>query len=51
MYTYENFTHNDMEMVKELWEDGMEDIKQIAKEMDMEESMVKQILTALKLLK
>lgn len=47
-YTYENFTTNDMQMVKELYNDGMTDIKQIAIEMDLPEDMIRQILYSLK---
>jgi len=47
-YTYEDFTINDMEMVQELWEDGLTDIKQIAIEMDLSEATIEQIVYTLK---
>lgn len=50
-YAFEDFTMNDMQMVKELWQDGMEDPKQIAIEQDLTEDTVIQILRTLKLIK
>lgn len=47
-YTYENFTHNDMEMVKELYNDGMENTKDIAREMDLSEETIIQIISSLR---
>ena len=47
-YTFEDFTLSDMEMVKELYEEGLVDIKQIAIETDLSEETVKQILHTLR---
>lgn len=47
-YTYEDFTHNDMEMVKELYNDGMEDAKDIAREMDLSVETIIQIISSLR---
>lgn len=47
-YTYENFTHNDMEMVKELYNDGMESAKDIAREMDLSVETIIQIISSLR---
>ena len=47
-YEYENFTYSDMEFAKELYEEGMTDPKDIAREMDwkddMDEATVKQMI-------
>ncbi len=51
-YEYENFTHSDMEYVKDLYSEGMTDPKDIAREMDwddnIDERTVIQIIKALK---
>lgn len=47
-YDFEDFTMNDMEYVKELWNDGMEDVAQIAIESDLDKPTVIQILATLK---
>ena len=47
-YSFEDFTLNDMEMVKELYEEGMDDTKQISIELDLSEETVKQILYTLR---
>lgn len=47
-YEYEDFTMNDMEFVKELWEDGMTDIGQLAIESDLDKATVTQIIYTLK---
>jgi hypothetical protein len=47
-YTFEDFTHSDMEMVKELYLDGMTDVKQISIETDLSVATVEQIIQSLK---
>lgn len=47
-YTFEDFTLDDMEMVKELYEEGMEDPKQLSIEMGLSEETIKQILYTLR---
>lgn len=47
-YTYEDFTLNDMDFVKELYEDGMTDPKQLAIEADLSEPIILQILYTLR---
>jgi hypothetical protein len=47
-YTFEDFTHSDMEMVKELYLDGMTDSKQISIETDLSVATVEQIIQTLK---
>lgn len=50
-YEYENFTYSDMQFAKELYEDGMTDPKDIAREMDwkdMSEATVKQMIYTMK---
>lgn len=47
-YTFEDFTLNDMEMVKELYEEGLQDTKQLSIEMDLSEETIKQILFTLR---
>ena len=47
-YTFEDFTLSDMEFVKELYEDGLTDVKQISIETDLSEQTVMQILNTLK---
>ncbi len=47
-YEYENFTMNDIEMVRELYEDGMTDPKEIAREMDLDVNTIIQILSTIK---
>jgi hypothetical protein len=51
-YEYENFTYSDMEFAKELYEEGMTDPKDIAREMDwkddMDEATVKQMIYTMK---
>lgn len=50
-YEYENFTHSDMEFAKELYEEGMTNPRDIAREMDwkdMDESTVKQMIETMK---
>ena len=50
-YGYENFTHSDMEFAKELYEEGMTDPKDIAREMDwkdMDEATVIQMIETMK---
>jgi hypothetical protein len=47
-YEFEDFTMNDMEMVKELYEDGLEDPNQISIEMDLPLDIVNQILYTLR---
>lgn len=49
-YEFEDFSMSDMEMVEELWKEGMEDPKQIAIEHDLTEETVIQILRTLKLI-
>ena len=46
-YTFEDFTHADIEDVKDLLEDGL-DIEQIAIELDFSISKVKQIVSSIK---
>ncbi|MCK9446126.1 hypothetical protein M0Q50_04450 [bacterium] len=47
-YEYENFTINDMDDVKELYDDGMTSAKEIALETDLDIDTVKQIIYTLK---
>lgn len=50
-YGTENFTYDDLEFAKELYQDGMTNPVDIAREMDhkdMTESTVKQMIAALK---
>lgn len=47
-YTFEDFTLSDMEMVKELYEEGLQDTKQLSIEMDLSEETIKQILFTLR---
>lgn len=47
-YTFEDFTTNDMEMVKELYEEGLTDSKQLSIEMDLPVETIIQILDTLK---
>lgn len=47
-YEFEDFTMDDMEMVKELYEEGMEDPKQISIEMDLSIETINQILYTLR---
>ena len=47
-YEFEDFTMNDMEMVKELYQDGMEDPNQISLEMDLPVETINQILYTLR---
>lgn len=50
-YGYENFTYDDLEFAKDLYQDGMTNPADIAREMDhkdMTESTVKQMIAALK---
>ena len=50
-YEYEDFTYSDMEFAKELYEDGMTDPADIAREMDwkdMTEATVVQMLAAMR---
>lgn len=46
-YEYEDFSMSDMDFVKELWEEGMTDVGQIAIECDFSKSTVRQILHTL----
>lgn len=47
-YEFENFTMDDMEMVKELYKEGMESPKEISKEMDLPIETINQILYSLR---
>lgn len=47
-YTFEDFTLDDMEMVKELYEEEMTDVGQLSIELDLSEETVKQILYTLR---
>jgi len=48
-YEYENFTSRDMDMVEELWNDGMTDPYKIKREMEyLSMDEVDQIITTLK---
>ena len=47
-YTFEDFTLNDIEYVKELYEEGLTDIKQLSVEADLSEETIKQILYTLR---
>ena len=47
-YEFEDFTMNDMEMAKELYQDGMEDPNQISLEMDLPVETINQILYTLR---
>lgn len=47
-YTFEDFTLSDMEYVKELYEEGLTDIKQLSIEADLSEQTIIQILNTLK---
>lgn len=47
-YEFEDFTMNDMEMTKELYQDGMEDPNQISLEMDLPVETINQILYTLR---
>lgn len=47
-YEYEDFSHDDMEMVKELYEDGMLSTHEIAKEMDLPVDTIDQIIWTLR---
>jgi len=47
-YEYEDLTHNDMEMVKELYEEGMISAHEIAKEMDLSVDTIEQIIWTLR---
>jgi hypothetical protein len=47
-YTFEDFTLDDMEMVKELYEEGLTDVSQLSIELDLSEETVKQILYTLR---
>lgn len=47
MYEYEDFTMSDMEIVKELWNDGMTEIGQLALECDLTKATIRQILYTL----
>lgn len=47
-YEFEDFTINDMEMTKELYQDGMEDPNQISLEMDLPVETINQILYTLR---
>lgn len=47
-YTFEDFTINDMEMTKELYEEGITDVSQLSIELDLSEETVKQILYTLR---
>lgn len=47
-YNFEDFTHSDMEFVKELWIEGITDIGQLAIESDLDKDTVTQIINTLK---
>lgn len=47
-YEFEDFTMSDMEIVKELWEEGMTDIVQLGIECDLNKDTIKQIIYTLK---
>lgn len=47
-YEFEDFTMNDMEFVKELWEEGITEIGQLAIESDLDKATVTQIIYTLK---
>ncbi len=47
-YTFEDFTLDDMEYVKELYLDGLTDINQLSNECDIDIEVVKQIISVLK---
>lgn len=47
-YTFEDFTENDIEMVKELYEEGLTDPNQLSIEMDLPIETIIQILDILK---
>ena len=47
-YTFEDFTTNDIEMVKELYEEGLTDPNQLSIEMDLPIETIIQILDTLK---
>lgn len=47
-YEFEDFTTSDMEFVKELWQEGITDIGQLAIESDLDKSTVTQIVDTLK---
>ena len=47
-YEFEDFTLSDMEFVKELYEEGITDIGQLALESDLSKETVKQIIYTLK---
>lgn len=47
-YEFEDFTLNDMEFIKELYEEGITDIGQLAIESDLSKETVKKIISTLK---
>jgi predicted transcriptional regulator len=47
-YEFEDFTHNDMEMVKELYEEGMMSAHELSREMDLSVDTIEQILWTLR---
>lgn len=47
-YTFEDFTLDDMEFVKELYQEGLTDTKQLSIETDLSEETIKQILYTLR---
>ena len=47
-YEFEDFSLSDMEFVKELYEEGITDIGQLAIESDLSKETVKQIISTLK---
>lgn len=48
-YTFEDFTENDIEMVKELYEEGLTDPNQLSIEMDLPIETIIQILDILRI--
>jgi len=50
-YEYENFTLVDMELVKELWDDGIRDPKDLQKELDFRELSIETIIQIIDTLK
>ncbi len=47
-YTFEDYSHDDMEMVKEMYNDGLTDVDQLAIEQDLGTDTIIQILDTLK---
>lgn len=48
-YEYEDFTYNDMEYLKDLWNDGFRDPEEIAAEMDFSVETVIQMIDTMKI--